>query len=291
MLRKYLQIMGVSAAILPVVPTAHAQPGRFRPGPPPPRGPVIINNYENNVGADIAASALGFGAGLLVGSASRPAPPPPSTVIVTQPAPAIVQSVPSTVVQVQAPPSDVVGSALKSLNSHWASTRRDAAILLGRQRAPQAVGPLMDRLRNDKDASVRKTAAWSLAEIGDTTALEYLEKTSQFDRSSEVRAAAQTAYQKLLTRVAIAVPETRPVAAPLRRDPNAPIPAPPLPGPSPSAMRNNTAARTTNRTPAAVNAPSPFANSNSGVNSNATTAPALEPPLSLSPPVEPLSTP
>lgn len=286
--RKVLRIIGFSAVTATQwVPAAHAQPGRFRPGPPPPRGPVIINNYENN-GAGLAASALGFGAGLLVGSASRPAPPPPSTVIVTQPAPAIVQSVPSTVVQVQAPPSDAVGSALKSLNSHWASTRRDAAILLGRQRAPQAVGPLMDRLRNDKDASVRKTAAWSLAEIGDTTAIEYLEKTSQFDRSPEVRAAAQTAYQKLLTRVAVVLPEPKPVAASLKRDPNAPIPAPPRPGPS-LASRNNTVSRTIGNTSAPVNALSPFTNSNTGANTIA--APAIEPPLELSPPVAPLSTP
>ena len=264
---------------------AQAQPRHGRPGPPPRRGPVVINNYENNSGEAFAASALGFGAGLLMGSATKPVPPPPSTVIVTQPAPVITQTVPSTVVHVPTPPSDAVGAALKSLNSHWASTRRDAAILLGRQRAGQAVGPLMDRLRNDKDASVRKTAAWSLAEIGDTTALEYLEKTSQFDKSPEVRAAAKTAYQRLVDKVAIAIPDIKPVglgASTGARDPLAQPPPPPMPGPSPSLSRPRS---TTNSNKPIALVPrtslSPFSNS----------APAAEPGLTLSPPVEPLSNP
>lgn len=288
MSRKCLQVIGFSVATLTqAIPVAQAQPRHGRPGPPPPRGPVIINNYENNnAGAGLAASALGFGAGLLMGSATRPVPPPPSTVIVTQPAPVIAQPLPSTVVQVQAPPSDAVGAALKQLNSHWASTRRDAAILLGRQRATQAVGPLMDRLRNDKDASVRKTAAWSLAEIGDTTALEYLEKTSQFDKSPEVRAAAKTAYQRLVEKVAIATPTARPVGLGATRDPLAPTSAPPVPGASPPLTRQR-AAQNPTRTTAPRTSLSPFSSSNSNIN----TTPVPEPGLSLSPPIEPLSNP
>ena len=288
MSRKQLQLIGFSLVTLSqALPQAQAQPRHGRPGPPPPRGPVVINNYENDNGGALAASALGFGAGLLMGSASRPVPPPASTVIVTQPAPVMTQTVPSTVVHVPAPPSDAVGSALKMLNSHWPSTRRDGAILLGRQRASQAVGPLMDRLRNDKDTSVRKTAAWSLAEIGDTTALDYLEKTSQFDKSPEVRAAAKTAYQKLVDKVAIATPVVKPVglgASAGARDPLSQPPPPPAPGPSPTINRQRSSTNL-NKTGSAAprTSLSPFSNSNS--------APAPEPGLSLSPPIEPLANP
>jgi len=291
MSRKCLKIIGFSlVSMTHALPMAQAQPRHGRPGPPPPpRGPVVINNYENNSGGAIAASALGFGAGLLMGSATKPVPPPASTVIVTQPAPVITQTVPSTVVHVPAPPSDAVGSALKSLNSHWASTRRDAAILLGRQRASQAVGPLMDRLRNDKDASVRKTAAWSLAEIGDTTALEYLEKTSQFDKSPEVRAAAKTAYQRLVEKVAIAAPVTKAVgmgAAAGARDPLSQPPPPPVPGPSPTLNRQRSSTQNKTGSASPRTSLSPFSSSNSNTN-----PPPAEPGLTLSPPIEPLANP
>ena len=145
MLQKIAFYPSIALILLGMAQTgAHAQPPRNRPPnfrPGPPRGPVVINHYENN-GSGLAASALGFGAGLLVGSAAS-SPPPPSTVIVTQPTPIITHQIPSTVVQVHTPPSDAIGSALKMLNSHWASTRRDGAILLGRQKATQAIGPLM----------------------------------------------------------------------------------------------------------------------------------------------------
>ena len=288
MLQKIAFYPSIALILLGMARTgAHAQPPRNRPPnfrPGPPRGPVVINHYENN-GSGLAASALGFGAGLLVGSAAS-SPPPPSTVIVTQPTPIITQQIPSTVVQVHTPPSDAIGSALKMLNSHWASTRRDGAILLGRQKATQAIGPLMDRLRNDKDASVRKTAAWSLAEIGDTTALEYLEKTSQFDKSPEVRAASKTAYQRLVEKVAIVTPAQTAIgkgASAGARDPLAQPPLPPVPGASPPISRTQIK-RNSSPSPAIPPGPSPFAGTVSPT-------PALEAPLSLSPPVQPLNTP
>ena len=289
MLQKIAQGLSLAVVSTALVPpsSAQAQPPRPRPPHhrPAPPGPVVINHYESN-GSGLAASAFGFGAGLLVGAAASSPPlmvSPPPTVIVAQPAPLYLQPAPPTVVQVQAPPSDVVGSALKMLNSHWAATRRDGAILLGRQRARQAVGPLMDRLRNDKDSSVRKTAAWSLAEIGDTSALDYLEKTSQFDKSPEVQAAAKTAHQRLIEKVALATPvprETGQISTTSRptRDPLAQPPAPPLPGASPPISK---ARISKNPNPSPTTSPSPFAN----------TQPALEAPLSLSPPIQPLTNP
>ena len=276
MLQKIAFYPSISLILLGMAQTgAHAQPPRNRPPnfrPGPPRGPVVINHYENN-GSGLAASALGFGAGLLVGSATS-SPPPPSTVIVTQPTPIITPQIPSTVVQVHTPPSDAIGSALKMLNSHWASTRRDGAILLGRQKATQAIGPLMDRL------------AWSLAEIGDTTALEYLEKTSQFDKSPEVRAAAKSAYQRLVEKVAIVTPVQTSIgkgASAGARDPLAQPPLPPVPGASPPISRTQIR-KNSSPSPAIPSGPSPFAGTVSPT-------PALEAPLSLSPPVQPLNTP
>lgn len=237
------------AGILVQPITVYAQrphgPG-FRPVPPQ-RPLVINNNYSNNnnAGLDFLSGVVGFGAGLAVGNAVKQPRIPQSSVYVTQPAPAVVVTqpfAPSVVVAQPAPvvtaiapqPADVLGDSLRLLNSHWPSKRREAATKLGRIRASSASGPLMDSLRNDKDDGVRKAAAWALAEIGESTALDYLEKAAQFDRSPEVRAAARTASQKLIEKVAIRTPvepTTRvDVSRSIRQSPN--FSSPPRPGTS-----------------------------------------------------------
>lgn len=308
-----------------ITPPATAQgPRRPPPGfrPPPPRPPVIVNNYSNN-GSGLAAGALGFGVGMLAGAvtAPRPAPntvvvtPPASSVIVTRPAtPVIVTpSQPSVVVSQPAPsvvvtrpvPSDQIAEGLKMLNGRSYKTRRDGAMILGRTRAQAAVGPLMDKLRNDKSAEVRKAAAWALAEIGDTSSLDYLEKTAQFDHSPEVRAAARTAQQRLLNRIAMATPVvTSSVPVLTNPAPSSPPLPPPAPQPAPSTLTSGEQARSTmpratapGITPNAVGSgrvPSlePRASGSKSPFFDPPAAPAVEEPaLQLSPPAKPLDVP
>jgi hypothetical protein len=291
---------------------AEAQPHGARPRGPRPmpgRGPVVINNYSNN-NSGLVASALGFGAGMLIGSATaQPPAPRTSTVIVTQPintpvivahptpsvivtqpinTPVIVAHPTPSVTTVVAQPAvvDAVSEALKMLNSHWASKRRDGCMMLGRHKARQGVGPLLDLLRNDKSEDVRKSAAWALAEIGDSIALDYLTKASQFDRSPEVQAAASTAYQRLVDKVAVVVPNetslrSDPQKVPSSRLNQAP-PLPPVPGQSPPISNEKRATGITTQTPS-VNAlspaTSPFAASNPvQTNSYQNLPPALVPP-------------
>ena len=310
-----------------IAPPASAQgPRRPPPGfrPPPPRPPVVVNNYSNN-GSGLAAGALGFGVGMLAGAATAPrqAPntvvvtPPASSVIVTRPATPVVvtPSQPSVVVSQPAPsvvvtrpvPSDQVAEGLKMLNGRSYKTRRDGAMILGRTRSQAAVGPLMDKLRNDKSAEVRKASAWALAEIGDTSSLDYLEKTAQFDHSPEVRAAAKTAQQRLLSRIAMATPAvTRSV--PVLAEPAPVIVSPPLPPPAPqpatSPMTSGEQARSTmpRATPPGVTPNSvgsgrvpsvePRASGSKSPFFDPPAAPAVdEPALQLSPPVKPLDVP
>jgi hypothetical protein len=255
--------------------------------PPPPRPVIINNNYSNNnAGLDLFAGIVGFGAGMAIANAANQPPPPRSTIIVTQPTPSVIVTQPyapsmvvtqpapavTTIVPQMAPPTDVVGELLKMLSSHWASKRRDAATKLGRLRASSAVGPLMDILRNDKDEQVRKSAAWALAEIGDSVALDYLEKTAQFDKSAEVRAAARTSSQKLIEKVAIRTPaETTTridVSRSTRRSSELP-PPPPRPGSSPPTSFE--------RIPAPTSQPGPFGGPKQQ-SSNVPSLPALAPP-------------
>jgi len=308
-------------------PMAAAQgPRRPPPGfrPPPPRPPVVVNNYSNN-GSGLAAGALGVAFGLLAGAATAPrhAPitvvftPPASSVIVTRPSTPVVvtPSQPSVIVSQPAPPvvvsrpvpSDNVAEGLKMLNGRSYKTRRDGAMILGRTRSQAAVGPLMDKLRNDKSDEVRKAAAWSLAEIGDATAIDYLEKTAQFDHSPQVRAAARTAQQRLLNRIAMATPGIT-SSVPVPVEPARIIGSPPLPppAPAPAASKPTTGEQARNTLPRFT---SPGASASSGGSgrvpsieprSQGTKSPFFdppasagtdEPPLQLSPPAIPLEVP
>lgn len=297
-------------------PVLLAQPHGRRPHGPmyrgpggPGRGPVVINNYSNN-NSDFVASALGFGAGMLVGSAvSQPPVPRTSTVIVTQPvapsvivsqpAPSVIvtQPVPSvTTVVAQPAPVDGVSEALKLTHSHWAHKRRDGAMLLGRLKAGQGVGPLLDLLRNDKSEDVRKSAAWALAEIGDSNALDYLVKASQYDKSAEVRAAAGTAYQRLVEKVAVVLPnETSLQPTTSQRRMNQAPPLPPVPGQSPpttgerrkSSLNLSTPSSSAKSSSSATSV-SPFARPN--VNAGTPRSSESLPPV-LVPPNEPLNIP
>lgn len=313
MTRTVLKTLGgfVLCAIL-ASNVAEAQPHGVRPRGPRPmpgRGPVVINNYSNN-NSGLVASALGFGAGMLIGSAAaQPPVPRTSTVIVTQPtAPSVIVTQPSpsvimtqpvnppvivtqqapsvTTVVAQPAPVDGVSEALKLTQSHWAHKRREGAMLLGRLKASQGVGPLLDLLRNDKSEDVRKSAAWALAETGDTIALDYLGKASQFDHSAEVRAAAGTAYQRLVDKVAVALPNETSLKATTRTSTqnrmNQGPPPPPVPGQSPPITSEKRATGISTQKPsvsALSPASSPFATSNP-VQTNAyqNLPPALVPP-------------
>lgn len=331
--RAGFRLLIAGLALAGAVPTADAQgprrpPPGFRPPPRPPvRGPVIVNNVNNGGGSGLAAGAVGFGIGMLAGAATspRPAPntvvvaPPASSIVVTRPAtpvmvaPAhpqviVTQPAPPIVVARPTPPPDAITEALKMLNGKSYKTRRDGAMLLGRLRNPAAVGPLMDRLRNDKADAVRKSAAWALAEIGDTAAIDYLEKAAQFDDDAEVRAAARTAQQRLLSRIALATPLPangrvieESISPPVSLS-STPVP-PPAPMPGASAMISSEKAAGS-PAPRIVPAAPPSAKMTSPVLSSPmpttsvspfVNAPALpaenEPPLRLSPPVKPLEVP
>ncbi len=288
-----------------MTPVFGQPPGRHRgpmgPRPFPQRGPVIVNNYQND-NSGLVASALGFGAGMLIGKAvAEPPIPRTSTVIVTQPvAPPVIvtqpvshpplivnQAAPSiTTVVAQPTPVDAVSEGLKMLNSHWPGKRRDGAMLLGRHRARQGVGPLLDLLRNDRSEDVRKSAAWALAEIGDTNALDYLTKAAQYDHSPEVKAAANAAYQRLVEKVAIVLPDdatfpaNRQINSSSGRT-NSPPPKPPVPGRStPISRRSETGTKavSVNNTPATTT--SPFLSQELLPPTNPDLPPALVPPNS-----------
>ncbi len=318
--RAFTSLMMATVAMTALTaPLAFAQgPRRPPPGfrPPPPRPPVVVNNYSNN-DSGLAAGALGFGFGMLAGAATAPrqAPntvvvtPPASSVIVTRPSqPSVIVSQPAPPVVVSRPvPSDNVAEGLKMLNGRSYKTRRDGAMILGRTRTQAAVGPLMDKLRNDKSDEVRKAAAWALAEIGDATALDYLEKTVQFDHSPQVRAAARTAQQRLLNGIAMATPSIT-SSVPVPVEPARTIGSPPLPppAPAPAASKPTSGEQARNTLPRAV---SPGVSTSSGGSgrvpsieprSPGTKSPFFdppasagteEPPLQLSPPAKPLDVP
>ncbi|MFQ6093210.1 MAG: HEAT repeat domain-containing protein [bacterium] len=79
--------------------------------------------------------------------------------------------------------SDLI-NMLSSENRGW---RYSAAQLLGERRVAEAVEPLIDRLKVEKDYSVRIVVAQALYKIGDPRAIAALKKVARTDRNRTVR--------------------------------------------------------------------------------------------------------
>jgi HEAT repeat protein len=76
------------------------------------------------------------------------------------------------------------------------AVRKRGVAALARFRDPRAVDALVASL-NDRDEEVRQSAASGLAEVGDARVISPLEKVADADPSSDVRAAAATAIQRI----------------------------------------------------------------------------------------------
>jgi hypothetical protein len=200
----------VPSAARGFVPTGHR-------GGYGPRGPVFV---ERNVvvnrgpgwGPALAIGGGLFGLGMFAGSALASPPPPP--VYVAQPAPVYVAPAPPPTVIYNAPQPyapaaqapatvvvDPVANAIGRLQSNHDNSRIEGAYTLGRLRDARAVGPLVDRLKNDWDRDVRVASANALAEIGDPRASEPLRQAASLDKKQAVRDAANQALSRLATPV------------------------------------------------------------------------------------------
>jgi hypothetical protein len=144
------------------------------------------------------------------------APPPP---VYVQPAPVAVQAAPTyapapsatmttpaQAPQLLAAPMPVVqanhqGNAgraeqlLQQLRDEQETTRRDAAMDLGRLKTPQAIDPLTQMLSKDGSPVVREAAARALGLIGSPRALNALIYAAQADQDRDVRHSAQFAIE------------------------------------------------------------------------------------------------
>lgn len=143
---------------------------------------------------------LNFG----LGAAGVLAPPPPVIVspapIVVSPAPIIVEPAPTPTIIVPQPIQvvvDPVAEQIGRLASHHDNSREEAARVLGRQGDPRAIAPLMERLKMDKDADVRRAAAESLGLLSDPSSITILERAAIYDKNQAVRDASLRSIQRL----------------------------------------------------------------------------------------------
>jgi hypothetical protein len=88
-------------------------------------------------------------------------------------------------------------TALQQLRSGDEQARAQAAVILGRMRAEQAVGPIVKALNSDSSPKVREAAARGLGLIGSPTALAALQYAAQSDDDSEVRHSASFAAETI----------------------------------------------------------------------------------------------
>ena len=87
-------------------------------------------------------------------------------------------------------------SALKDSNI---GLRGSAVELLGERKVPEAVDPLVNMLKTEKNNSVRILVALALHKIGDNKALPALKKSSQRDKCSSVRHVARAIVREMET--------------------------------------------------------------------------------------------
>jgi hypothetical protein len=97
----------------------------------------------------------------------------------------------------QPSPLDPVALEAQRLQSHHASSRRDAAAALGRLGDPRAVPALVHVLKYDSSKDVKMASATSLGQLGGSEAEVVLERCIIYEKKQEVRDAAAVALQRI----------------------------------------------------------------------------------------------
>lgn len=163
-------------------PYPYYAPPPYVYAPPPvvvPSAPVVIQQPAPVVAAPTT----------IVAPAAQVSPPPP-------PPPAPVPVIPAANAT---PVSANVNSLLAHLNDAKDTTRRDAAMDLGRAKAQAAIDPLMNLLAKDSSPLVRDAAARALGLIGSSRSLNALIYAAQADNDRDVRHSAQFAVEVIRT--------------------------------------------------------------------------------------------
>ena len=124
--------------------------------------------------------------------AQAPTPAPPTPIAQTPPAPVVRASS-------ETPNNPRTDSLLSQLNDAKETTRRDAAMDLGRAKAQKAIDPLMNRLTKDSSPIARDAAARALGLIGSQRSLTGLIYAAQADNDRDVRHSAQFAVEVIRT--------------------------------------------------------------------------------------------
>ena len=177
---------------------------RIQPGP---RGgyvgggwgprPMIIERNVFVAPRPAPAWSFGFMAAPMLTFPFWQSPPPP--VVVAAP-PAVIAPQPGAVAQPQPSPLDPVALEAQRLQSHHASSRRDAAQALGRLGDPRAVPPLVHALKYDSSKDVKIASANALGQLGGPEAEVVLERCIIYEKKQEVRDAAAAALNRLRER-------------------------------------------------------------------------------------------
>lgn len=81
----------------------------------------------------------------------------------------------------------VVTNLMNGLASSNRGLRESSAFMLGEEKAPQAVVPLMRMLRYGEEESSRIVAALSLCRIGDPRGVYAVRQSARFDENERVR--------------------------------------------------------------------------------------------------------
>jgi hypothetical protein len=124
--------------------------------------------------------------------------PPP--VVAAPPVAGISGPAPGQPPGAQASPLDPVALAAQRLQSHHASSRKDAALELGRLGDPRAVPALVHVLKYDSSKDVKCAAATALGNIGGSDAEVVLERCIIYEKKQEVRDVAAVALRRLRDR-------------------------------------------------------------------------------------------
>jgi hypothetical protein len=129
-------------------------------------------------------------------------PPPPPPVVVAAPPPVVAAPPGNGMVAApgaaaQPSPLDPVALEAQRLQSHHSSSRRDAAVALGRLGDRRAVPPLVHVLKYDSSKDVKVASATALGQLGGPEAEVVLERCIIYEKKQEVRDAAAAALHRL----------------------------------------------------------------------------------------------
>ena len=160
--------------------------------------PMIVERNIFVAPRPAPAWSFGFMAAPMLTIPFWQSPPPPPVVVATPPAVIVPQ--PGAVAQPQPSPLDPVALEAQRMQSHHASSRRDAAGALGRLGDPRAVPPLVHALKYDSSKDVKIASATALGQLGGQEAEVVLERCIIYEKKQEVRDAAAAALNRLRER-------------------------------------------------------------------------------------------